>query len=102
MVVMTTRVRVVVVVSVLALTASLLTLALMAKSAEAQAETITTNERFQQGPVAIQNPCTGEEVIFEGRQHIVMHQTAREDGGFLIVFHNNFQGHGVSASGAFP
>jgi hypothetical protein len=99
MVAMTNRMRLVVVMSALALAAGLLTLALLAKPTQAQAETETFNERF---PFAfeIENPCTGEVVFIEGTLHFVFHITQDADGGFHIKGHLNFQGKGVSPSGA--
>jgi hypothetical protein len=93
------RVRVVVVVSALALAAGLLTLALLAKPTQAQAQSDTLNERV---PLAltVNNPCTGEEVFIEGTDHLVFHRTVDANGGFHVKVHSNFEGQGVSPSGA--
>jgi hypothetical protein len=100
MLVIPTRVRVVLVVSALTFAAGLLSLALLAKPAQAEAETSRINERLHIGPVPVENPCTGDVVIVEGTLHIVGHDTIDADGGVHFVVHNEFQGSGVSESGA--
>jgi hypothetical protein len=99
MVVVPTRVRAVVVVSALALAAGLLSLAMLAKPAQTQAQTDMFNERVPQTFV-IPNPCTGEDVFVEGTSHLVFQRTEDANGGFHFKGHVNFQGRGVSASGA--
>jgi hypothetical protein len=99
MVVMTTRGRAVVLVVALALAASLLTLAVvLAKPAQAQAQTFT--DTFQ-GPLTtlVKNPCTGEAVLLEGTQNLVVHTTIDANGGFHFLTRGNAEVQGESASG---
>ena len=92
MVVIPNRVRVVMVVSALALAAGLLTLALLEKPAQAQAETITDNDRSTfDGPVA---SCMGEFVFIEGTMHTVAHTTIDANGGFHTKFQYILKGQG--------
>jgi hypothetical protein len=97
MIIIANRVRVVVVmVSALAVAGGLLTLALLEKPAQAQAETITDNDRSTfDGPVA---SCTGEFVFIEGTMHTVSHTTIDETGVRHIKFHFSLQGVGEGAS----
>ena|SRR5215211_6080119 len=100
MVVMTTRARAVVLVVALALAASLLTLAVvLAKPAQAQAQTDHFNERVPISGVFV-NPCTGEEVTYEGTIHLVFQRTEDASGGFHFKGHQNIQVQGVGTSGA--
>jgi hypothetical protein len=87
-----------VMVSALALAAGLLTLTLLAKPAQAQAETFT--DTFQ-GPLTrlVTNPCTGEEVLLEGTQNLVVHTTIDANGGFHFLTRGNAEVQGESASG---
>jgi hypothetical protein len=100
MLVIPARVKVVVVmVSALALAAGLLTLALLSKPAQAQAETITTQDRstFTQ----LSGACGNNElVLIQGTMHTVAHTTTDETGVRHTTFHFNIQGRGESASGA--
>ncbi len=76
-----------------------MTLALAAGMALAQATTEKFNERIPFSGVLF-NPCTGEEVLFEGTQHLLFHRTEDASGGFHFKGHGNFQLKGESASGA--
>jgi hypothetical protein len=100
MIVIANRVRVVVVmVCALAVAGGLLTLALLEKPAQAQAETITTQNRstFNQ---TVFNFCTGEVFFIQGTLHTVAHTTIDETGVFHTKFQFSAQGQGESDSGA--
>jgi hypothetical protein len=100
MLVIPARVKVVVVmVSALALAAGLLTLTLLAKPAQAQAETFKDSVR-EPFTALVTNPCTGEDVLLEGTQHLVVHTTIDANGGFHFQSWGNAQLQGESASGA--
>ena len=84
----------------LALAASLLTLAVaLAKPAQAQAETEHFNDRDAIEGVFF-NECTGEDVTYEGTQHLVFNSTEDASGGVHFKGHSNIQVLGVSESGA--
>jgi hypothetical protein len=85
--------RIVVVLGVAAVMATMVALA--AGTASAQAETETFHQR---GPYtrAVENPCTGEEVLIEGTFHAVIHTTLNDDGTYHAVVRGNINATGTS------
>jgi hypothetical protein len=93
MIVIPNRVRVVVVmVSALALAAGLLTLALLEKPAQAQAETIMSNDRSTFN--LLSGTCGDELAQIQGTLHTVAHTTIDATGVRHIRGHFNEQGQG--------
>jgi hypothetical protein len=85
----------------LALIAALSTFWALVPPAQAQAQTMTFDERIPLTPDDTPfNPCTEEALVLEGTAHLVFHGTEDAAGGIHFKGHSNIQGHAVSASGA--
>jgi hypothetical protein len=69
----------------------------LAPGAQAQATNETTNETAL-FTATFFNPCTGEDVYFEGHIHLLFHHTVDSTGGDHGKFNANVQGEGVGLS----
>src|SRR5215217_2861921 len=66
----------------------------------AQAQSFTDRQVIPVPGAGVINPCTGEEVIFDGTLRFVVHVTQNEGGAAIFVSNATFHGQGVSSSGA--
>jgi hypothetical protein len=73
------------------------------RSAGAQATATTTNQDFPL-ETTLDNPCTGEPILFTGQVHLMIHATATPSGHFETTVHSNLQdvsGTGTESGAAF-